>query len=145
MMKTRREFSRMLAGACAAPLLLGKINSTVDGVMLGCQSYSFRDRSLDDAIAAMKQIGLGECELWQGHVEPKDLKGKDLSKWRETVALDELAKIRKKFDDAGILLYAYHYRFRDNFSDKEIERGFEMTKAMGVKVITASSTVSCVP
>jgi sugar phosphate isomerase/epimerase len=145
MMKTRREFSRMIAGACAAPLLLGKINSTFDGVTLGCQSYSFRDRSLDEAIAAMKEIGLGECELWQGHVEPKDKKGKELSEWRQTVPLDEVAKVRKKFDDAGIELYAYNYSFRDNFSDKEIERGFEFAKAMGVHIITASSTVSCVP
>src|SRR5262249_21243328 len=48
-------------------------------------------------------------------------------------------------DAAGIKLYAYNYSFRDNFSDKEIERGFEMTKAMGLDIITASSTVSCVP
>jgi sugar phosphate isomerase/epimerase len=141
---TRRHFHTILAGAAASSLLQGKINSVVDGVEIGVQSYSFRDRPLDDAIKAMKEIGLGECELWQGHVEPK-LKGKELSKWRETVSLDEMAKVRKKFDDAGINLYAYNYSFRDNFSDKEIERGFEMAKAMGVKIITASATVSVVP
>ena len=126
-------------------MLLAKVNSVVDGVQLGAQSYSFRDRSLDDAIKAMTEIGLGECELWQGHAEPKDLKGKDLTKWRETVSLDEFKAIRKKFDSAGINLYAYNYSFRDNFTDKEFERGFEMAKALGVGVITASATVSCVP
>ena len=47
-------------------------------------------------------------------------------------------------DDAGINLYAYNYSFRDDFTDGEIKRGFEMAKALGAKVITASSTVSCV-
>ena len=145
MMFTRRQFHKIVASTAAAPLLPAKIDSMVDGVQLGVQSYSFRDRPLDDAIKAMSAIGLGECELWQGHVEPKELKGKDLTHWRETVSLDEMAKIRQKFDAAGIHLYAYNYSFRDNFSDKEIERGFEMTKAMGLKIITASATVSVVP
>lgn len=141
---TRRTFHQILAGAAASSALLGKINSTVDGVQLGVQSYSFRDRPLDDAIKAMTEVGLGECELWQGHVEPK-LKGKELTAWRETVDLKEFEAVRKKFDAAGIQLFAYNYSFRDNFSDKEIERGFEMTKALGISNITASSTVSAVP
>jgi sugar phosphate isomerase/epimerase len=145
---SRRNFQTILAGAAASCLLPcrmnAKINSVVDGVQIGAQSYSFRDRPLDDAIKALTEVGLGEVELWQGHVEPK-LKGKELTNWRETVALDEFANVRKKFDDAGIILYAYNYSFRDNFTDKEIERGFEMAKALGVKVITASATVSVVP
>jgi sugar phosphate isomerase/epimerase len=145
MMISRRDFHQIIAGAATSSMLLAKINSVVDGVQLGAQSYSFRDRSLDDAIKTMTEIGLGECELWQGHAEPKDLKGKDLTKWRETVSLDEFKAIRKKFDTAGINLYAYNYSFRDNFTDKEFERGFEMAKALGVGVITASATVSCVP
>jgi sugar phosphate isomerase/epimerase len=142
---TRRHFHAILAGSAATSVLFGKLNSVIDGVTIGAQSYSFRDRPLDDAIKAMKEIGLGECELWQGHVEPKGLKGKELTNWRETVSLDEFHKIREKFDAAGIELYAYNYSFRDNFTDKEIERGFEMAKAMGVKIITASATVSVVP
>jgi len=142
---TRRQFEKILAGSAAATLLLAKVNSVIDGVQIGAQSYSFRDRPLDEAIKAMTEVGLGECELWQGHVEPKDLKNKDLSNWRETVSLDEFKNVRKKFDDAGIELYAYNYSFRDTFSDKEIERGFEMANALGVKIITASASVSAVP
>jgi sugar phosphate isomerase/epimerase len=141
---TRRHFQKIVAGAAASSILMAKVNSVVDGVQLGVQSYSFRDRPLDAAIKAMVEVGLGECELWQGHVEPK-MKPKELSSWRETVSLDEFAKVKKQFEDAGIKLYAYNYSFRDNFSDKEIERGFEMAKALGVSILTASSTVSCVP
>jgi sugar phosphate isomerase/epimerase len=53
--------------------------------------------------------------------------------------------ILKKFDDAGILVYAYNYSFRKDFSDEEIERGFQMAQAMRVKYITASSNVSVAP
>lgn len=141
-MISRRQFS---FGAMAAPLLvrqlLAKPNSVVNGVQIGAQSYSFRDRSLDEAIKGMLEVGLSECELWQGHVEPK-LKGPELSKWRETAPLTIFSEVKKKFDDAGIKLYAYNYSVRDSASDAEFERGFEMAKAMGVERITASSTVT---
>ncbi|MGI8990426.1 MAG: sugar phosphate isomerase/epimerase family protein [Bryobacteraceae bacterium] len=140
-MISRRDFQKIALGALTSSALLAKPDSVVDGVQIGAQSYSFRDRSLDDAIKAMVDIGLSECELYQGHVEPK-LKGPELQNWRETVSLDEFRNVRKKFDDAGIVLYAYNYSFRDNFTDKEIERGFEMAKALGVNKITASSTVT---
>lgn len=122
--------------------LLAKPNSKVAGVQLGVQSYSFRDRSLDEAIKAMVEIGLSECELWQGHIEPKDVRGEELRKWRTTVSLDEFKNVRKKFDNAGIDLYAYNYSFRETFSDEEISRGFDMAKALGVKYLTASSNVT---
>lgn len=142
-MYSRRQFSRLALGALPAVCALGRVHSKFNGVQIGVQSYSFRDRPLDDAIKAMVEIGLGECELYQGHVEPKGSRD-ELRKWRTTVSMDEFRKIRRKFDDAGILLYAYNYSFRDNFSDEEIARGFEMCKALGVGIITASSTLSVV-
>ncbi|MEZ5400355.1 MAG: sugar phosphate isomerase/epimerase [Bryobacteraceae bacterium] len=139
---TRRHFA---ASTLAAALPLeAKIDPYVKGVRLGVQSYSFRDRPLDAAIAAMKEIGIGCVEMWSGHAEPSFKRDQrdDLRKWRTTVDLAEFTKIRKKFDAAGIELYAYNYSFRDDFSDEEIERGFQMAKALGVKTLTASSNVS---
>ena len=141
-MVTRREFSK-LALAALPVAALGGIDSRVQGVQIGVQSYSFRDRSLDDAIKGMAEVGLGECELYEGHVEPK-LSRDELRRWRTTVSMDHFRGVRKKFDDAGILLYAYNYSFRDNFTDDEIARGFEMAQALGVSIITASSTLSVV-
>jgi len=138
---TRRTFHQATLGALAAYPLFAKPNSVVDGVQIGAQSYSFRDRPLDAAIKAMAEVGLSECELWQGHVEPK-LKGPELSEWRKTVSLDTFKDVRKKFDAAGITLYAYNYSLKDSATDEEFERGFEMVKAMGVSRITASSTVT---
>ncbi len=144
---TRREWTRLaLTGIAAAALplegLAQKPNSKIKGVQLGVQSYSFRDRSLDEALKAMVEIGLSSCELWQGHIEPKGLTRDALRNWRLSVSPDDFKAIRAKFDRAGVDIYAYNYSFKDDFSDDEIARGFEMGKALGVKVLTASSNVS---
>src|SRR5882724_3350568 len=143
-MISRRDFHRLALAAVPASLAAGKPNSKIHGVQIGAQSYSFRDRSLDEAIKGMLEVGLSECELWQGHIEPKKEAGRDsLREWRTTVSMDVFKEVRKKFDDAGIKLYAYNYSFRDEFTDAEIERGFEMAHALGVTRLTASSTVPC--
>lgn len=140
-MFTRRDFTR--SALSALPLsALRAASGTTHGVMLGTQSYSFRDRPADQAIAAMKELGVGFVEVWQGHAEPKDLKGDQLRQWRETVSLDEFSKLGRKFKDAGIRVWAYNYSFRDNFTDAEIARGFEMAKALGTNRITASANVT---
>ncbi len=136
---SRRHF---VGAALTAPVWAAvKIDSKVQGVQLGVQSYSFRDRSLDEAIAAMKEIGLGSVEMYSGHVEPK-LSREELRKWRLSADLSSFKDVRKKFDTAGIDLYAYNYSFREDFTDEEIDRGFQMAKALGVKVMTASSNVT---
>ena len=129
----------------AAPPAAAKIDSRIKGVRIGAQSYSFRDRSLDEAIEAMKTIGLGEVELWQGHIEPgrtQRVSREALREWRLSSPLALFEGVRRKFDDAGILLYAYNYSFREDFTDAEIQRGFDMAKALGIKVLTASSNVT---
>jgi sugar phosphate isomerase/epimerase len=39
-------------------------------------------------------------------------------------------------------LIAYNYSFKDDFTDAEIDRGFEMTKALGLELITSSATLA---
>jgi sugar phosphate isomerase/epimerase len=149
-MYSRREFGKLALASLpvSAAFANGKPNSKINGVWLGAQSYSFRTLpSVDDAIKAMAAIGLSECELWQGHVEPKqEGRGKEareeLRKWRLSAPMDHFTGIASRFKAAGITLYAYNYSFRDDMTDEEIARGFEMSKALGVKCITASATVS---
>jgi sugar phosphate isomerase/epimerase len=167
---TRREFGKIALAGLPLSLALGAIDSRVGGVRIGVQSYSFRTMPLDAAIDAMSKIGIGECELYAGHVEPTSFgpggaqpkaagtatktepsKGgggparkrrEELRNWRLTVRMDHFKAVRRKFDGAGIRLHAYNYSFNDGFSDEEIDRGFEMAKALGVEIITASSTLS---
>ena len=146
---SRREAGKILVAGTAGALLANqsifagpKVNSVVRGVTIGAQSYSFRDRPLDAAIQAYLTVGLSECELFQGHVEPAHLSREALRKWRLTVPLSHFHEVRRKFDKAGVELYAYNYSFRKGFSHEEMDRGFQMARALGVKYITASSNVS---
>ncbi|MEP7338381.1 MAG: sugar phosphate isomerase/epimerase [Acidobacteriota bacterium] len=145
---TRREWNKLALGGLAAAALpfeiaaADKLNSKIKGVQLGAQSYSFRDRSLDEAIRAYADTGLSCCELWAGHLEPKGLNRQDQRTWRITTPLSFFALTAEKFKKAGIDLYAYNYSFKDDYTDEEIKRGFEIAKALGAKCITASSNVS---
>ena len=150
---SRRDAGRIILGGAAGVLVgagglpaVQQIDSVVRGVQIGAQSYSFRDRALAGAIEAYRTAGLGECELWQGHVEPDERKGeKALRQWRLTVPLSRFHDTRTQFDNAGVLVYAYNYSFRKEMTDEEIKRGFEMAQALGVKYITASANVSVAP
>ncbi len=106
------------------------------------------------------------CELWSSHLQqrgpggggrrgrgrgapnPEEIQRRRAARreqqrqWRETVSLDEIEAVGKKFRDAGVEVYALNYSFRDDYSEVEIERGFEMAKALGARVITASSNVT---
>lgn len=143
-MITRRAFGKIAAaGLTAAGAGSAKpkmINSKIEGVTIGAQTYSFRERPLDGCIAAMKEIGLGEAELYNGHIEPKGAEA--LAAFRKNPPLDQMREVRRKFDDAGINLYALNYSFREEWSDQDIEGGFLIAQAMGLKYITASSNVS---
>ena len=131
---TRREFAAVAAGGLLA------VRQTRP-VTIGVQSYSFRDRSLDNAIAAMRQLGLRSCELWQGHVEPTPQQRSERRAWRETVSLDVFHRIRDQFAMASIELSAYNISIRDDYSEAELERAFDMTEALGAPLITSSSNI----
>jgi sugar phosphate isomerase/epimerase len=148
-MITRRECLRYLSAGTGAVFAGSAVDafaqtSPYKGIVLGVQSYSFRDRGLDEAIAAMKQVGLNSCELWQGHLEPKKVTREVMRKWRETTPLSEFQSVRSKFEKAGIRIHAYNISFKDDFSDAEIERGFEAAKALGTSIITASANTKVV-
>ena len=104
---SRRDILKTaMAGLIAAPPRSSGIDSAFRGVQLGCISYSYRDMTLDAAIQAMAATGIGECELFMGHVEPaQNSRGAEaraeLHKWRLSVSLDVFRAVRAKFDAAG--------------------------------------------
>jgi len=140
---SRRDFGKIaLAAVPAVRVLAAGIDSKFNGVLIGAQTYSFRDRPLEGAIDAMQKIGIGSCELYMGHVEPK-MPREELKQWRLSTPMDYFADIRRKFDTAGIRIFAYTLNFQNSFSDEEIDRGFQMTKALGTDLITTSTTLTC--
>jgi len=181
-MYTRREFGTLamaaglvrLAPDASAPVRLepdatyagGAIDSKVNGVRLGVQTYSFRELprpagaadSVDVVIKAMLDAGVGECEIFAPQLEPQFSQGargargappspealkarEDLRKWRIESSLDHFRNVRKKFDAAGLTIFAYCYNMNAGFTDAEIDRGFEMTKALGISIMTSSTTM----
>ena len=157
---SRRQFGQLALAGGAAALALPRVVFAADNVRIGVQSYSFRTLSLDDAVKAMKDIGLAECELWSGHIEPKPPTTPnpnggpprppegwrdELRIWRTTAGSIKFREIGQQFKDAGVKIQAYNISFNESFSDLEIEKGFEQAKALGAAFITASSTLKTVP
>jgi sugar phosphate isomerase/epimerase len=68
-----------------------------------------------------------------------------LRKWRLEIGLDRYRAVAKKFTDAGLKFFSYNLSFNDSYTDDEIEKGFQMTKALGTNIITASSPLSVFP
>ena len=66
----------------------------------------------------------------------------DLRQWRLNTPMDHFHAIRKKFDDAGINIFAYTLNFRDDFTDEELDKCFQQTKALGAKVIASSTQLT---
>ena len=125
-------------------------------MQLGAQSYSFRDRPLDAAIEGMKAVGLGSIDSgqatssrgWSGRSSTTPAARRpreDARKFRMETPLSHFHGIGDKFKAAGIDVYAYNISFRDDFTDEEISKGFDQAKAVGAKVITASSNQNTTP
>jgi sugar phosphate isomerase/epimerase len=165
-MLTRREFGQAIFAGVVLPRFVGgAVSAVVNGVHIGVQTYSFRDLprspgsdAIDAVIRAMKECELVECELFAPQVEPQFNTGargrrgdppspeavkarNDMRKWRLETPLSHFEAIGRKFRDAGMTVYAYNYSPRADFTDAEIDRGFDMTKALGAEIITASTTV----
>ena len=166
-MFTRREFGKIaLAGLAIPRFAEAALNSTFGGVHVGAQTYSFRDLphapggdAIDNVIKALVDSGIAECELFAPQVEPEFSSGargrrgdppspeaikarEDLRKWRIETPIDHFRGVKKKFDAAGITIHAYNYSPNVSYTDAEIDRGFEMAKALGAPIITASTTLN---
>ena len=50
--------------------------------------------------------------------------------------------MRRKFNDAGIEVTLLCYNRQDSMTEEDIEYGFAMAKALGVKGMTASTTLT---
>src|SRR5580698_7474650 len=69
-------------------------------------------------------------------------RNEDVRKWRLAVSMDKFKEVRTRFDTAGIELQILCFNMTEAITDDEIEYGFQMAKALGVKAISTSTQVS---
>ena len=128
---SRRDFAKsVLAGIPLYALAGRKIDSIVNGVRLGTITYSFRELprtpgssdAVDVMIRALTDCGIGEIELFSPDLEPKQRPREELRNWRMSTPMDHFKAVRKRFEDAGISLFAYTVNFRQDFTDDELEK-----------------------
>lgn len=132
----------------------GDDSAILSNVIIGVQTYSFRDRELADAIKEMNGLGIKSCELWQGHVEPLEFmwkrdatpeenrkKAEGLKNWRSTTTMDDIKSIRDKINKGGINIQAYNGSFGNKDTDEDFDLVFRIARALGTDTITTSATV----
>jgi sugar phosphate isomerase/epimerase len=168
-MMTRRELGKL--ALAAAPLTVRSAfaavpNSKIKGVQIGVQSYSFRQGvPKTEFVADMVKIGLSEIEIMSGDVEalagappapqgggrgqrtPEqiaalDAQRKALADWRTASTPATFEAVTKGFKDAGIDVHILCYNMGRQIADDEIDYAFRMAKAMKVKAMSSSSTVT---
>ena len=148
---SRRDFVKTaFAGVPLYASVTRKIDSVVSGVRLGAITYSFRQLprtpgasdAVDVMINALTECGIGEIELYSPDLEPYRQPREELRKWRLSTPVEHYKAVRKRFDDAGITPFAYTVNFRKDYTDEEIDKAFEATKALGVNLIAASTQLS---
>jgi sugar phosphate isomerase/epimerase len=131
--------------------------ATIAGVKIGSSTYTFSPAQLDQAIEGIAEAGFTSSELHPRQIEPafmmqqvfptgpgkpdhtseRNFARASLRQWRLGVPMEHFASAGQRFREAGIKLIAYNVNFGEDFSDAEIDRSFEMTKALGADLITA--------
>ena len=142
-----------------------KPNSKFEGIQIGVITYSYRSmpHDIDKLINFCLASGISAIELMGDAVEeyagkptadfswrsgPRqpmtDLQkaqvatyNKQVADWRATVSMDKFMEVRKKFDAAGIKIYAFKPNaFSPNNTDEEVSYGMRVAKVLGAKSVT---------
>jgi sugar phosphate isomerase/epimerase len=175
-MLTRRELGKAaLAASMLAParkLLAQKPEPTVHGVRLGaitgslgpfnnipegkditdvvieqCLAADVANVELVNSLYEPRVVGGGIGGQAPATASPEYLKSREeLRQWRLNTPPEFFAKIRKKFDDAGLNLFSWVMTIGDDFTDPEIDAVFRQMQALKVSVFcTNQSRVSAGP
>ena len=158
MLYSRRQFIQTTTVASLAMPLLAetKLVTQLGGVKIGLQTYSLRGLRYEALIPAMQQIGIGSCEIWSAQVEPAPEDVPDMNQWRATVSLDYFKNARRQFNQAGIEISAYNFNLGSRGprgtvplpqppSEAQLDRIFEMAKALGATSLNASVPAPIAP
>jgi sugar phosphate isomerase/epimerase len=149
--------------SCSGGTKAKKPNSKVNGVQLGCTTYSYRGmpHKVDDVIGYLLLAGINSIELRlvaeedlgipampqrPRGVEMTDLEKADFAKamdeareaqrkWRLSLPMSRYEDMRKKFNNAGIRVDIAKFA-PSSWSDEEIDYAFTAAKTLGSFGIT---------
>src|SRR5262245_16024575 len=161
---TRRAFlggTAVLAASAVLPRGVrgedaAKPNSVINGVRIGCITYSYRGgpTTAEYTLDCLLKDGLSETELMDGPIRsfagiaggrgfgrgkdapnpaPPPANDADRAKLREA-QLAKCVQLRKLFNDAGVNIHIHKFPFGP--TDGDIDFNFEIAKALGCKAIT---------
>jgi sugar phosphate isomerase/epimerase len=150
----------------SAPDAAGRPNSLINGVQIGTITYSYRsmpDQSGDATLKYVVDSGISAIELMSGPAEqfagaPPSGRGggrggqqtpeqqamqrasaEQLKQWRLSVSMDKYKALRKKYNDAGVTIYAWKC-LSPGMSDQELEYVFNVAEALGCTHTTLELT-----
>jgi len=129
-------------------------NSVINGVRIGCITYSYRGGSdtAEYTLECLRKDGLSETELMDGPIRSytgitfrrgrsdrvgDDSQQRPLDADRPKVQESQLVKcqqLRKMYNDAGVNIHIHKCPF--GRTDDEIEFNFQIAKSLGCKAIT---------
>jgi sugar phosphate isomerase/epimerase len=142
---SKSSFAGVLSGRSDKP------NSRINGVQIGVITYSFRSMpdTIDDLLKYCIDCNINAIELMGDAAEiyagaPKRETGEDwaafgkkIAEWRASAPIDKFKEIRKKYNDAGVSIYAWKPNaLGSKNSDAEIDYAFNAGKALGVNHVT---------
>jgi len=84
----------------------------------------------------------GRAPLTPEQQEQMQARQEEIRKWRSSATDETWKAVRKKWNDAGIQVAILCYNMNDNMKDEDIHYGFKMAKALGVKGISTSTTLT---
>ena len=122
--------------------------TTIRGVTIGCNSYCFPDRPIAEAIDVIAALGFTLGEVHPRHMEPAfgvargtpappEVRDK-LRQWRLAVPMSHYENVGAQFRKKGIEVYAYNVNYRPDFTDGELERSLEATRALGARIVSGA-------
>jgi hypothetical protein len=148
---TRRDFSTiMLAGIPAVGWLDAKPNSKWAGVQVGMNvPYNFGTGNFTPAGEVLQKcvaLGVSAVELRAQPVElflgaAREATPDERRKWRLGVSLDKVREIRRKFEDAGVLIEIVKWDGIYAMSDAEVDYVFQVSKSLGAKALSTEISV----
>jgi sugar phosphate isomerase/epimerase len=167
MICTRRDLGRVFLSTPLAMRRQGRPTvTTVNGVVFGVETFSFHDlppagdpRLIPTIIQNLQALGIAECEIMSGHIEPfpsvmtgwwvQSRRAADFQRlreearrWRLSVPMTYYRAIRRQFEDAGLRIYLYNVNFNETFTDDERDRTFEAARELGAEGFSSSTVLS---